>query len=79
MLLPKLMQVFGLLRHGPILLLTWSLTRKIEQRTFKALLLDNNTMIQYAHDEEGLQAWRNVDCAARRSSVVARKKWDKER
>ena len=56
------MQVFALPRHVPIVFLTqttnknnstWSVTRAIEQRIFKALLLDNNAMIQYARDEEG--------------------------
>ena len=33
--------------------LTSSFTRKFEQRTFKALLLDKNATTQYTRDDEG--------------------------
>ena len=65
-LLSKLMQVSGLpdvtcpLSFEPNKTnrnnLTWSFTHKIEQRTFNEMLLDNNAIIQYARDEEGLEA-----------------------
>ena len=62
MLLSKFMQVSSLPRHVPIIFLTqitnrnnstWSFTRAIEQRIFKALLLDNNAMVQCARDAAG--------------------------
>ena len=59
-------QVCDPLRHVPIFFLLkinnhWSFYRKVKQSICKALLLDNNAMIQYARGKEGLQVSIHVN------------------